>query len=42
MAAIDLTTVDFVRRHLQKGTVDVNQDSKIQELITSWSRAILR
>ena len=41
MAAIDLTTVDRVRRFLQKPTTDVNQDQVIGELITRASRAIV-
>lgn len=41
MAAIDLTTVDRVRRFLQKQTADVNQDQVIAEMITRASRAIM-
>lgn len=42
MAATDLTTLDAVRRFLQKPTGDVNQDQVIGEMITHASGLIIR
>ena len=42
MAATDLTSLDAVRRFIQKQTVDVNQDTVIGEMITHASGLIIR